>query len=425
MKQLIILFLLTTCAGTLWADNAYTNPVLHPDNYPDVSSAADPFVFRDADGTYYCYVTGQGFPVFSSKDLVNWTYRGKAFPKARAKWATVNFWAPEMVKIGDTYYLNYTGAVTDDAPKRIGLAKSKSPVGPFDDVSAQPFYKHSEAKGCIDSHIFIDGDGRTFLYYSLAVKQNVVNGVNRSEIWVIELQPDLSGTKGTAKQLFYPTKSWESNVNEAPAIVKRNGIYYLMYSGNGYVSANYAVGYATSSSPMGTFTKYAGNPILIHTGLGKKVTGTGHNSVTTSPDGKELFCVYHSHINLDELGGGPRKVHIDRMGFTSDNVMYIDGPTITSQNYPSASQSSIHSSKAENSPSFFPNPAKDEITVIIPEAGAGNIEISELKGRIIYSSSFPCDTNRVRVPVLSLHAGIYVICLKTADFTKKEIFIKA
>jgi beta-xylosidase len=408
----------------LLADDTYTNPVIHPDNYSDISSAADPGVFKDADGTYYCYVTGQGFPVFSSKDLVNWTYRGKAFPKARAKWATINFWAPEVVKVGNYYYLNYTGAVTDPDPKRIGLAKSTSPVGPFDDVSSQPFYKHAEAKGCIDSHIFIDEDGRTFLYYSLALRENVVNGVNRSEIWVIELNPDLSGVKGAAKQLFVPTLAWESNVAEGPCMVKRNGIYYLMYSGNGYGNANYAVGYATSSSPTGPFVKYADNPILIHTGLGKKVTGTGHNSVTTSPDGKELFCVYHSHINLDELGGGPRKVNIDRLNFTADNVMYIDGPTITPQNYPSASQASVQPSKEESSPSFFPNPAKDEITVVIPNSGAGNVEICDMKGRIMYSCAFPCDTSRISVPVLSLHAGIYVICLKTADFTKKEIFIK-
>ena len=341
MKQLIILFFFAVSLTSLWADNTYTNPVLHPDNYPaEVGSAADPFVFKDTDGTYYCYVTGLGFPVFSSKDLVNWIYRGKAFPKARAKWADVNFWAPEVVKVGNTYYLNYTGAVTDEEPKRIGLAKSNSPVGPFDDVSGTPFYSLG-AKGCIDSHIFVDEDERTYLYYSLALRENIVNGVNRSEIWVIELEPDLSGTKGTAKQLLIPTLSWENNVAEAPAMVKRNGIYYLMYSGNSYGNAKYAVGYATSSSPMGTFAKYAGNPILINGNLGPTVTGTGHNSVTTSPDGTELICVYHSHINLALLGGGPRKVNIDRIGFTAGNAMYISGPTIAPQAYPSFEQKTM------------------------------------------------------------------------------------
>jgi beta-xylosidase len=423
MKNPIILLFFVLSFAPLRADNTYTNPVIHPDNYSDISSAADPFVFKDTDGTYYCYVTGVGFPVFSSTDLVNWTYRGKAFPKARAKWAAFNFWAPEVVKIGDTYYLNYTGSATEEDPKRIGLAKSKSPAGPFDDVSNDPFYSLG-TKGCIDSHIFVDDDGRTFLYYSLALRQNVVNGVNRSEIWVVELNPDLSGVKSAAKQLFYPTHAWESNVNEAPAILKRNGVYYLMYSGQGYANANYAVGYATSSSPTGPFTKYASNPILIHTGLGNKATGTGHNSVTTSPDGKELFCVYHSHIDLAGLGGAPRKVNIDRMGFTADNVMYIDGPTITPQNYPSSSPASIRQAQRNGVSPFFPNPVKEEITVIIPGTGAGNIEIRDLNGRIMYSCVFPRDTDKMIVPVLSFNAGAYVICLATAGFTQKEIFIK-
>jgi len=334
MRYLIVLFFFVASFASLRAQSAYTNAVINPGDY-GLDSAADPFVLKDTDGMYYCYVTGAGFPVFSSRDLVNWKYIAKSFPKARALWATANFWAPEVVKVGSYYYLNYTASETDDSPKRIGLARSKSPVGPFDDVSDVPFYSLG-AKGCIDSDIFIDDDGRTYLYYSLAPAQNIVNGVARSEIWGIEVKPDLSGFIGVVKQLFIPTLAWESNITEAPTMVKHNGTYYLMYSGNGYSSAKYAVGYATSESPLGTFTKYAGNPILINGNMGPAVTGTGHNAVTTSPDGTELICVYHSHIDLASLGGGPRKVNIDRMGFTSNGIMYINGPTNTPQNYPSS-----------------------------------------------------------------------------------------
>ena len=180
---------------SICAQRTYTNAVINPNDY-DLTSSADPFVLKDTDGTYYCYVTGAGFPVYSSKDLVNWTFRGRPFPRARAKWATANFWAPEVVKIGNYYYLNYTGSETDTSPKRIGLARSSSPIGPFDDMSSTPFYSLGP-KGCIDSHIFIDDDGRTYLYYSLALAQNVVNGVNRSEIWGIEVKPDLSDFIGS------------------------------------------------------------------------------------------------------------------------------------------------------------------------------------------------------------------------------------
>ena len=63
----------------------YTNPVLHPDTFGStkINSMADPFVLKDIDGTYYMYVTGKGFSVFSSKNLVDWEYKGKVFPRIR------------------------------------------------------------------------------------------------------------------------------------------------------------------------------------------------------------------------------------------------------------------------------------------------------------------------------------------------------
>ena len=44
-------------------------------------------------------------------------------------------------------------------------------------------------------------------------------------------------------------------------MLKHNGTYYLMYSGSGANGPEYAIGYATSESPLGPFTKFAGNPI--------------------------------------------------------------------------------------------------------------------------------------------------------------------
>ena len=44
--------------------------------------------------------------------------------------------------------------------------------------------------------------------------------------------------------------------------MKKGDTYYLIYSANHYESKDYAVGYATASSPKGPWTKYSGNPIL-------------------------------------------------------------------------------------------------------------------------------------------------------------------
>ena len=81
--------------------------------------------------------------------------------------------------------------------------------------------------------------------------------------------------KGEPKILIRPTEDWEKRsgeVTEGPFILKRQGTYYLTYSGTGADSPDYGIGYATSQSPTGPFVKYAGNPIAHR---GGNVLGPG------------------------------------------------------------------------------------------------------------------------------------------------------
>lgn len=338
----IFLFTINSQAQT------YTNPVLVPGDFngKKINSLADPFVLKDNDGTYYLYVTGTGFPCFTSKDLVNWTYKGSALKKKDCKWATNDFWAPEVTKVGSKYFLHYS-AGREDNVKHIGVAVSDKPAGPFIDISDKPFMDHGN-KGTIDSDVFTDDDGRTYMYYSNAMSTNPIPdmpGKKRSEIWVVEIAPDFSSIISEPKMLIYPQQDWEYKKekkgfwNEGSAMLKRNGVYYLMYSANCFCNSNYAVGYATSASPTGPFTKYEYNPILSNAKVSRKVSGPGHHCIIKSPDNKEFFCVYHSQVNVGNLNSennGIRQINIDRMGFNPDGTLYIDGPTVTSQPIPSS-----------------------------------------------------------------------------------------
>jgi len=106
-----------------------------------------------------------------------------------------------------------------------------------------------------------------------------------------------------------------------------------MYSANYFGGKNYAVGYATSKSALGPFTKAANNPVLQkNVEKGGRVTGTGHNSITYSPDGKEMFCVYHGRTTST---GDKRVVFIDRMKILKDGRLVVNGPTTVPQIMPS------------------------------------------------------------------------------------------
>ena len=289
----------------------YKNPV-----FGNVSGA-DPGVLYH-DGTYYLYCTSYapinvGYYVYTSKDLVNWTLAGQC---AGAMWDTPAgmYWAPEVIEKDGKFYL------IASADERIGIAAADSPLGPFipeDDILID---------NAIDGHIFIDDDGRAYLYY--------VCWQNTYGIYGCELNDDMVSVKpGTTKLLIKPEDAWETTVTEGPFILKQNGTYYLTYSGDGFTSDNYAVGYATSDSPLGDYERYEANPVLSKT---SKFHGPGHHCFTTSPDGSELFIVYHVHHSLEKFD--PRTICIDRVRFapTESGMDRIEvyGPTHTLQPYP-------------------------------------------------------------------------------------------
>ena len=81
-----------------------------------------------------------------------------------------------------------------------------------------------------------------------------------------EMNSDLKSVKEeTLRECIKADASWElqqAKVAEGPSLLKRNGVYYLIYSANHFRSQDYAVGYATATSPLGPWKKYDGNPIL-------------------------------------------------------------------------------------------------------------------------------------------------------------------
>lgn len=68
------------------------------------------------------------------------------------------------------------------------------------------------------------------------------------------------------------------------------------------------------------------------------MTGTGHNSIAYSPDGKELFCVYHARTAKT---GQERVVCVDRMQ-VGKGMIRILGATTTPQELPSGALIAVH-----------------------------------------------------------------------------------
>ena len=116
-------------------------------------------------------------------------------------------------------------------------------------------------------------------------------------------------------------------------MLKHYGRYYMTYSANHTGFPHYGIGYATADNPLGPWVKADENPIAA-TNLDVGVSGPGHNSITRSPDGTELFIVYHSHAD-PKNPSGDRVMNIDRLYFDEEGRLKIKGPTRSPQPMPS------------------------------------------------------------------------------------------
>jgi hypothetical protein len=147
----------------------------------------DPAVLKTGEG-YYLVATSNdapdAFPILRSDDLETWEPVGFVFPEGQTPaWAATgrhvgDFWAPEMARVGDEYWLVYTAREKTNA-LAIGLAKSRSPAGPWKDLG-RPLLSGGAVNttgltddsgrpllsgGVIDSHILIDEGGEPYLFW--------------------------------------------------------------------------------------------------------------------------------------------------------------------------------------------------------------------------------------------------------------------
>lgn len=279
---------------------------------------ADPYCFYH-DGTYYAYGTqyATGFPVYTSKDLEHWVEH-RAMQNTDS-WGSdkKTWWAAEVYEHDGKFYMFYV------INEQVCVAISEEgPQGPFKQPLRKPLFAKEKN---IDPHLFIDDDGTPYLYFVRFTGGNV--------IWVAEMEKDLMSIKeNTLTECIRATDSWEKkqgSICEGPSIIKRNGTYYLIYSANHYQCKDYAVGYATSDSPMGPWKKYEGNPILRRDNpAAGGLAGVGHGAPFQCADGSWKY-IFHAHQYAEEGSEvGKRSSYINDLHFSPEGEIYIEGNLI-------------------------------------------------------------------------------------------------
>lgn len=299
----------------------FANPVI-PFDCPDPGVLA-------VDGMFYAACTGGAFPIRSSRDLVTWKDVPNAaiLPAGKPAWAANGGrnWAPELHRAGDKFLAYYT-SVNGANTLSIGVAFATSPTGPWTDKGA-PLVE--DARGVIDATFFEDEDGSRWLF----TKADGNATGQPTPMYIRRLSDDgLSFAAGSSsiEVLRNDRNTWEGGVVEAPWVVKRDGRYYMFYSGNVY-DHNYRTGVARASSLTGPWEK-KGAPILKNNA---RWVGPGHGSVIRVKDTD--YFVYHAWSNAGNGTAGPggRKVLVDKITWADGWPRIADGsPSSGLQPYP-------------------------------------------------------------------------------------------
>ncbi|MFN2483702.1 MAG: glycoside hydrolase family 43 protein [Candidatus Limnocylindria bacterium] len=312
---------------------SYVNPV-YAGPFPD------PFV-RRADDRYVAYASdldpepGHAVEALESDDLVTWRPLGRVLTRLGEPWAH-EYWAPEVAPRDGGFYMYFSTGV-EDKHHQLRVAVADAPQGPFIDAGRvltgdDPF--------TIDAHPFRDDDGSWYLYYA----RDFLDGERAGTAIVVDRLLDASTLAGERRTVLRATADWQVfrrkrpmyggiydwHTLEGPSVVKRDGRYWLFYSGGAWREASYGVSFAVADSPLGPFAEppqARDGPALLRSVPGH-VIGPGHNSVVIGPDGNH-WVVYHAW----DVEQTARRMCIDRLEWTADGPR-TNGPTWTAQPAP-------------------------------------------------------------------------------------------
>jgi beta-xylosidase len=257
--------------------------------YPTYSAPYDDQTFMDA---------------FSSRDLVTWSKHPRVLDVKDVQWAHRALWAPSIVEKDGWYYLFFcANDIQNDAQiGGIGVARSRTPDGPFMDYLGRPLIdKFHNGAQPIDQFVFRDRDGAYYLVYGGWRHCNIAR-LNDDFTGLVPL-PDGSTFKELTPQGYV----------EGVFLLLKDGTYYLMWSEGGWTGPDYAVAYAIGSSPFGPFERI-GRILQQDPSV---ATGAGHHSVLHVDGSPEWYIVYHRRP-LGETDRNHRVVCIDDMRFDAE-----------------------------------------------------------------------------------------------------------
>jgi len=256
----------------------------------------DPSDIVKCKNEYWVFYTGRGVPSYRSKDLVKWE-PGPAVFKAAPEWIAkivpenrnMQYWAPDIIKLGDRFLLYYSVSSFGKMTSAIGLATNPTldPADPAYHWTDQGFVvrtQDGDGYNAIDPSVFNDSDGSLWLTF----------GSYWTGIKLIQLDSQ------TGKQMAPDSKPLAIAHNEsieASYLCRHDNFYYLFVNWGGCCAgpkSTYNIRIGRSKSVTGPYLDKAGMDML-HSGgslflptTNGPLIGPGHAGILKA-QGKDWF----------------------------------------------------------------------------------------------------------------------------------------
>lgn len=295
-------------------DIDYTYMVYNSSRNISYRSGADPAVIEFR-GEYYMFVT-RSFGYWHSTDLVNWDFikpqqwffEGSNAPTAFNYKDSLVYFAGDPAGYGSILY-------TDD-PK----SGKWTPTA-------------SISNNLQDSELFIDDDGKTYLYWgSSNVHPIRVKELNKNDRMLetgvkkdlINLVEEEHGWERFGENNFHPTL--KEGYMEGASMTKHDGKYYLQYAAPGTQFNVYADGVYIGETPLGPFTYMKNNPMSFKPG--GFTNGAGHGITVKQTNGQYW---HFATMALASNSHWERRLcmfptYFDEEGLMHSNTAYGDYP---------------------------------------------------------------------------------------------------
>ena len=291
------------------AQNPAISAVYTPDPAPYVHDGKV-YLFVDHDEDDATYFKMKDWLLFSTEDMVNWTYHGAQVSTATFEWAAQGdrAWASQAVEKGGKWYW-YLCCNTADGKDALAVAVADSPTGPWKDAIGGPL---AIGFGFIDPTVFIDNDGTPWLFWG------------NKGLWYGRLNDDMVSFADGYKEVpgYHDPKAFGAiqmkmnwavghdepmtQYEEGPWVTRRGDTYYIVYPAGGVPEY---MAYSTAPTINGPWTfrgrimDEAENSFTIH---GGNINYKGRD-----------YMFYHNGI-LPNGGGFHRSTAIEEFSFNAD-----------------------------------------------------------------------------------------------------------